>query len=214
MNTRSESPIAAFQRLESGGKARQGLALMGYLLPLLAFSLVILLLNHEALVTNINPIKEAAPRLKRIAGSPHQSQFQPRDKAMLDFIVAGFPKCGTTTLLYAFLRHNETRIAPKEFCGMNGNGKAENRITSLNQVIQGFSVNNTSELPVKRGIKCPMAISDTTGIQLISANFRYTKIIVGVRHPVKFFQSFYNVSTDGYESRFEAASFSSFVTSL
>jgi hypothetical protein len=75
---------------------------------------------------------------------------------------------------------------------MNGNGKPESRIGSLNKVIQDFNNTQSSDLPIHRGIKCPMAISDTTGIQLISANFRYTKIIVGVRHPVSFFQSFYN----------------------
>jgi hypothetical protein len=75
---------------------------------------------------------------------------------------------------------------------MNGNGKPESRIDSLNKIIQDDNKTLSVDLPIRRGIKCPMAISDTTGIQLIASNFRYTKIIVGVRHPVLFFQSFYN----------------------
>ncbi|KAL3775095.1 hypothetical protein ACHAWO_000775 [Cyclotella atomus] len=162
--------------------------MIGYLLPVLALSLIVLLLNHQALMANM-----CQPRIASSV-SKHQilHQTKYKEKARLDFIIAGFPKCGTTTLLYAFMRHNETKIAPKEFCGMNGNGKPESRIGSLNKVIQDFNNTQSSDLPIHRGIKCPMAISDTTGIQLISANFRYTKIIVGVRHPVSFFQSFYN----------------------
>lgn len=93
------------------------------------------------------------------------------------------------------MKHCETAIAPREFCGMNGSGKPENRIIALNKALEEInstSEYSTSEYPVRYGIKCPMAIWDTRGIELISANFKYIKIIVGVRHPVLFFQSFYN----------------------
>ena len=93
------------------------------------------------------------------------------------------------------MKHCETVIAPREFCGMNGSGKPENRIIALNKALEEInstSEYSTSEYHVRYGIKCPMAIWDTRGIELISANFKYIKIIVGVRHPVLFFQSFYN----------------------
>ena len=164
----------------------RGLTMLG-LLPVIALSFIVLILNHQAVMSSIRPVKDTTQHLKRIGGVVNVNQTR-KEKPRLDFIVAGFPKCGTTTLLYAFLRHNETRIAPNEFCGMNGKSEPKTRISSLNTVLQSFN----ASIPVKRGIKCPMAISDTTGIEVISANFRHTKIIIGVRHPLKFFQSFFN----------------------
>jgi hypothetical protein len=85
--------------------------MIGYLLPVLALSLAVLLLNHQALMTYVSqPESDSSPRLRRIVSSASKQKTQSKEKARLDFIVAGFPKCGTTTLLYAFLRHNETRI--------------------------------------------------------------------------------------------------------
>jgi hypothetical protein len=99
-----------------------------------------------------------------------------RDQARLDFIVAGFPKAGTTTLLYAFLKHNETAIAAKEFCGLNQAIDSKIRMQHLNEVLNAMP--SSDDLPVKHGIKCPMAIWDTRGIQLVSSNYKYVKLIV------------------------------------
>jgi hypothetical protein len=80
--------------------------MIGYLLPVLALSLIVLLLNHQALMANMSQ--------PRIASSVSKHQTKYKEKARLDFIIAGFPKCGTTTLLYAFMRHNETKIGESE----------------------------------------------------------------------------------------------------
>ncbi len=72
------------------------------------------------------------------------------------------------------------------------------RMEKLNEVLAKMP--NQTGHPVRRGIKCPMAIRDTRGIQLISSSFKHTRIIVGLRHPVSLFESFYNyrsVSLDG-----------------
>jgi hypothetical protein len=84
--------------------------MIGYLLPVLALSLIVLLLNHQALMANM-----CQPRIASSV-SKHQilHQTKYKEKARLDFIIAGFPKCGTTTLLYAFMRHNETKIGESE----------------------------------------------------------------------------------------------------
>ena len=217
------------------------------LIPFVMISLVVFqrqpdIIREESYIRG-NKSQHSAP-LSRENGQQtiivHQNPQPRREKIRLDFIVAGFPKCGTTTLLHSFLKNNETTIAPREFCAMNGktrlvirtifhakprnllmsiHGKhlctechffshpfrikwltccqynagsedSKTRFAKLNEVLN--EIPNPSDLPVRRGIKCPMSIWDTRGIQLISSNFKYIKIIVGLRHPVHFFQSFYN----------------------
>ena len=67
--------------------------MISYLLPVLMLSLVILLLNHQAVISSSSYVEEAAPSLKRISGSINTSQKRAQEKTRLDFIVAGFPKC-------------------------------------------------------------------------------------------------------------------------
>lgn len=128
----------------------------------------------------------------KIIGSVSNSSLREEESIGLDVIIAGFPKCGTTTLLHSFLQHNETMIAPVEFCGLEHDSQPEERIRELNKVLAKMPNPNTSGLSVQRGIKCPGTITGARGIELISSTFKQAKIIVGLRHPVSFFQSFYN----------------------
>jgi hypothetical protein len=110
------------------------------------------------------------------------------ENAKLDFFVAGFPKCGTTTLLKAFEAHNETSVHPQEECSLAqvfSDDEAYNRlIKNLNRA--------SSDPYVKRGIKCPFGLSTPTAIERLEIWFPGTKLIFGLRHPVFYFQSFYN----------------------
>jgi hypothetical protein len=104
----------------------------------------------------------------------------------LDFFVAGFPKCGTTTLLKTFEAHNETVVPPKEECSLN--------LADQNDVAHAHLLNalNTTNPNVKRGIKCPFGLTTTAAVERLEDWFPSTKLIYGLRHPVFFFQSFYN----------------------
>jgi hypothetical protein len=66
--------------------------MMAYLLPVLMLSIVALLLNHQAIVSSSSPIEAAAPSLQHIVRT-NKNQTPSKEKARLDFIVAGFPKC-------------------------------------------------------------------------------------------------------------------------
>lgn len=110
------------------------------------------------------------------------------DEYRLDFMIAGFPKCGTTSLLHLFDANNETVVIPNEHCGINsGTDEAmEGLLKDLRHL-----PNQTEEM--KRGIKCPTSLWDINGIKTLARfHNRETKIIVGVRHPALFFQSYYN----------------------
>ena len=71
------------------------------------------------------------------------------DSVKLDFFVAGFPKCGTTTLLKAFEAHNETVVPPKEECSLNLMDQDDVAYAHIKNALHTINPN------VKRGIKCP-----------------------------------------------------------
>ena len=113
----------------------------------------------------------------------------------LDFAIVGFPKTGTTFLIYALEQHpqvlmppQETWTAPMEFCQIHHQDGAQQLRDWLH---------NTSSIEVagsltKRGIKCPTMVRATNAIEHLMAVSDVTKLVVGVRHPVSWFQSFYN----------------------
>jgi len=116
----------------------------------------------------------------------------------LDFIVAGFPKCGTTSLLYAFRRHNETVMPEKEVCSFNkGSPRGMKR---MQRAIKEASTNDAdadadaigAAGSIKHGIKCPLSVWHTIGLQKLAQSMPNVKLVIGVRHPVWFFQSYYN----------------------
>jgi len=99
---------------------------------------------------------------------------------ILDFIIAGFPKCGTTTVSV-----NLGYLAPMatgDIC------------TPPSQTVY-YAYNNWpkrfGEQKLLRGSKCPQYMN-TDGLNHYSKKLPRTKIIIGIRHPVLWYQSFLN----------------------
>lgn len=119
----------------------------------------------------------------------------------LDFMVAGFPKCGTTSMRVLLQNHEETNVLHKY--QVNNIGKeqeVEYFLQSGNKlyVDELFEdLKENSEEGMKNGIKWPDAVIGNN-IKSIGELHKYnpkghlTSVIVGVRHPVKWFESFYN----------------------
>ena len=101
---------------------------------------------------------------------------------LLDFAVVGFPKCGTSSLMYQLKNHSQVDIFTDERCDM-----AYNKQVLLAKDL--YKMNPTHF----RGLKCPMDIESTPlGLPNYHKYFPHTKFIVGIRHPVLWFESFYN----------------------
>jgi len=114
----------------------------------------------------------------------------------LDFAILGFPKTGTTFLIYALLQHPQVIMppdgtAPYEFCQIHHkDGDQE-----LRDWLKNSSSYKPADMPsssLKRGIKCPTMVRAMNSIENLMKVSDATKLIVGVRHPVLWFQSFYN----------------------
>ena len=103
---------------------------------------------------------------------------------LLNFAIVGFPKCGTSTMMHYFNQNTEVQIFPNERCDLGGNQQATLIKSLYNDFPPGDYV---------RGIKCPSDLeSQILALPAYGKYFPKTDFIVGIRHPVKWLESFYN----------------------
>jgi len=108
------------------------------------------------------------------------------DRIGLDFAVIGFPKTGTTFLKIVLEQHPKVKMHPGEFCQIHGDDGDKPMLNWLQNV-------SSMALPgQKYGIKCPSLVRDTDAIDNLVKLSDHTRLVVGVRHPLLWFQSFYN----------------------
>jgi len=106
---------------------------------------------------------------------------------VFDFVIAGFPKCGTTTMI-----ENLGHVAPVP--GADVCTPVHNSVyyAYVNWPVKFATAGESKPL---RGMKCPMFI-DGDWLLEWSAHLPRTGVIVGIRHPVLWFQSFYNMQAN------------------
>mmetsp|Transcript_11518 Transcript_11518/g.24551 ORF Transcript_11518/g.24551 Transcript_11518/m.24551 type:complete len:531 (-) Transcript_11518:122-1714(-) len=105
----------------------------------------------------------------------------------LDFSIIGFPKTATTSIL----RHlsDLTDSLPKEHCDLVVN----DTVKLLTNIFDDHAQRDKSSSEKRLiGIKCPQDVSAEWSIHNYAKYFPKTKLIVGIRHPVFWFQSLYN----------------------
>ena len=140
-----------------------------------------------------HPLRRADPT--RTPSDPLPSDPTPPN---LSFLVAGYPKAGTTSLLYAFKRHNQTIIPSHEVCAVSskrGFSKVQRELE------EAFAASTTATDVVKVGVKCPQTISSPLGLQHLQDHAPGLKLIIGLRHPVKLFASYFNYRVTSMHDR-------------
>mmetsp|Transcript_10154 Transcript_10154/g.21517 ORF Transcript_10154/g.21517 Transcript_10154/m.21517 type:complete len:468 (+) Transcript_10154:320-1723(+) len=144
------------------------------------------------------PMRELYPN----NSSPQVTSEKPRPKAnissLLDFVVAGFPKCGTTTM---------GKTVAKLIHGFGASGwdnckTADEIIMSAYNSWGWANMTGATSMQPLRGFKCPKYLERQVArrkMNDLAYHFPETKLILGVRHPVRWFESFYNfiVQTNG-----------------
>lgn len=128
----------------------------------------------------------------------------------LDFVVAGFPKCGTTSLLYAFRHHPAVLMSHHEVCAMKDKRRPE--ATVLHRYQQELTTtSNIDKISLRedyhRGIKCPTILYSEQAIDRLldwypsrgkpsqpqqQQQQQPLRWVVGLRHPLHQVQSYYN----------------------
>lgn len=103
----------------------------------------------------------------------------------INFAIIGFPKCSTT-----FLR-NRLLHTRQFFYGNNRMELHHLRNNHVKEVVELFS-NVTDPRVKKKGFKCPDVLYSNNALLNLKTHFPNADLIVVVRHPVLWFQSFYN----------------------
>jgi hypothetical protein len=129
---------------------------------------------------------------------------------LMDFAVIGHPKCGTTFLLRKWLgQHAEIVMPARETRVLSGSTGAVQMVQALYPLQQlpvvpisvpissatsGSDRDSSIGPPVtiKRGYKNPAHILRPWALQHFETYWPTSKLIIGVRHPVLWFESFYN----------------------
>jgi hypothetical protein len=102
---------------------------------------------------------------------------------LLDFGIIGFPKCGTTTMMHWLGSHPEIVAIQHEIMALQRHHPAR---------LLKYIMKELPEGPYQRGYKSPNDVEDLRALHKLAQHYPQTKLIVGIRHPVLWFESFYN----------------------
>ena len=105
---------------------------------------------------------------------------------LLDFAIVGYPKAATTTTLMWLANQTEIQMYDHEVYHLKDGEPAE-------MVRQMYALPEGDHY--KRGYKAPRDIHNPRALNAFAKYFPKTKLIVGLRHPVLWFESFYNYRT-------------------
>mmetsp|Transcript_32973 Transcript_32973/g.72318 ORF Transcript_32973/g.72318 Transcript_32973/m.72318 type:complete len:442 (+) Transcript_32973:129-1454(+) len=105
---------------------------------------------------------------------------------LLDFAIVGFAKSGTTAIS-RYLRALGVSILPEECCY-----NVVNKTAKLTRFVYQALPHDMSPTRMPRGLKCPQDLSSDLSLPNYERFFGRTKLIVGIRSPISFFNSFYN----------------------
>lgn len=110
---------------------------------------------------------------------------------MLDFSIADYPKAGTTFLMNYLRRKNEEiYINNGELCYLNRRNPSKLIRMYYRPHLQNSD--NEGGNKIQFGIKCPEDLETEFGLKRYAKYFPQTKLIVSIRHPVLWFESYYN----------------------
>ena len=128
----------------------------------------------------------------------------------VDFAIIGHAKCGTTTLMYWLQQHPQILIFDEEIDDLQRREPWDfitRMYTDLKEPmlqqeeehphtnVSVADTGTTHRYPYKRGYKTALDVENLRSIRLFREYFPKTKLIVGIRHPVYWFQSVYNFRT-------------------
>ena len=146
-------------------------------------------LTEESVIVVTHDLLPAPVPNQSSVSVPAPDKVRGRPKPKLKFFIAGFPKCGTTTLVHALAAHNETDISLEEKCYIGGAAFADGpAYASLVKILRELS----PDPDVKLGFKCPIGLRNHRILDRLHRHDPQTSFIIGVRHPVRLFESHYN----------------------
>lgn len=111
---------------------------------------------------------------------------------LLDIVITGFGKTGTTALMKALADHPEIACFRQEIWELIHSRPAH--------LVQLLYKGLPASPHLKRCYKCPGEITEPHILEYYRRYWPQTKLIVGIRHPVWWFQSLYNFRVQNIEN--------------
>jgi len=110
---------------------------------------------------------------------------------MLNFSIVDYPKAGTTFLMnYLRRKNDEIYINNGEICYLNRRNPS--KLVRMYYKPHLENAANDQGERIQFGIKCPEDLETEFGLQRYAKYFPDTKMIISVRHPILWFESYYN----------------------
>lgn len=103
---------------------------------------------------------------------------------LLDFAIVGFGKCGTSTLMEFFAAIPQVAIFSREVYDLVRHQPA--------QLVQSLYQDLPAGNAYIRGYKNPLEVAQSHVLQYYRTLFPRTRLIIGMRHPIRWFESLYN----------------------
>lgn len=129
-------------------------------------------------VRTLREIDEVPPEVK-----------ESMDPKLIDFVVGGFPKCGTTYLQNNILYNSSRVFIPHHEIHFLAHDKYEEFKDEFANVPH---LQQNSSKPLLVGYKAPLELGHQKAIRNLQTLFPDVKMIISLRHPVLQFQSLYN----------------------
>jgi hypothetical protein len=110
---------------------------------------------------------------------------------LMDFAIIGHSKCATTAQQNWLRQHPEILMHDREIHSLKNGRPAE--MVSLLYALP--VARGPGQLLQRRGYKAPNDIRSPEALQSLRTYWPDVRLVIGVRHPVKWFESFYNYNT-------------------
>lgn len=129
------------------------------------------------------PQESSRPPLSSLVLKDSQTEIIGDVQFLMDFAIVGYPKTATSTKVRWLAKHSEIQMYDHEIYHMK-DGQPANMVRTLYALPEGDQF--------KRGYKAPRDIHNPRALDSFTKYWPKTKFIVGLRHPVLWFESFYN----------------------
>jgi hypothetical protein len=137
-------------------------------------------------------VKAAAAKGEKLTKEKFSFTVQKDISSFLDYSIIGMPKTGTTSIM-RLLSNYTLPLDNSERCDLvvGDVPLLVNDLIELQQQ-QQYDSHTQQQKQKLKGIKCPQDITTLKSVQNYAAYFNKTKLVIGIRHPIKWFESFYN----------------------
>ena len=137
--------------------------------------------------SSTNHMLRIRPPLYKILMDVQQNVTNDYIDSILQFAILGFAKTSTTHHLRLLGKHPEIHTIPMEDYHVR-NGEIQEFVKMLYRI----KANHSAGEKTKVGYKDPHGMESATGLVALGRYWPSCRFVVGIRHPVDWFESFYN----------------------